>query len=306
MRRSAGKGTDRGRRRLRPRHLPGTDGDRRASVPVIASAPMPSTDAMERRRREPPFSPVSKPAALQPTPSPNRSPDPARQPALAPGLSLVPHGCGDPLIRLVQEPQLNRVLEGWCISCTRQKPPRAFERPGARAGCRAGPGDRSSESTAGFKGAGVSKEGPRSFVRPLFGRSTAKRSNEGVAGGLRPPSSAEGGAAFGRRGGGTAFGRPIEVQGPLAPAGWGAGAEGPCQGGSPAAIRPSGPSITRFLAARSRVRRPRAASPPRSSPPRACVPRPPRARAPFPRASGRRCSCPRRSRVPRPRSASRT
>jgi hypothetical protein len=83
---------------------------------------------------------------VQTTPSPDRSPGPARQPALAPGLSLVPHGCGDPLIRLVQEPQLNRVLEGWCAICTRQKPPRAFERPGARAGCRAGPGDRSPKS----------------------------------------------------------------------------------------------------------------------------------------------------------------
>jgi hypothetical protein len=103
-------------------------------------------DAMERRRREPNSSPGPKARALQPTPSPSRSPAPARQPALAPGLSLVPHGCGDPLIRLVQAPQLNRVLEGWCAICTRQKPPRAFERPGARAGCRAGPGDRSSKS----------------------------------------------------------------------------------------------------------------------------------------------------------------
>jgi hypothetical protein len=46
--------------------------------------------------------------------------------------------------------------------------------------------------TAGFKGAGVSKEGPRSFVRPLFGRSTAKRSNEGVRGrSPLPPQKAE-------------------------------------------------------------------------------------------------------------------
>jgi hypothetical protein len=195
---------------------------------------MPSTEAMERRRREPHFSLGLKARRLQPTPSPNRSPDPARQPALAPGLSLVPHGCGDPLIRLVQEPQLNRVLEGWCSVCTRQKPPRAFERPGARAGCRAGPGDRSPKSTAGFKGAGVSKEGPRSFVRPLFGRSTAKRSNEGVrgrsprirVGGRRGPSA----PCLRRRRSGlrpasrTAFGRPMRCRGRWPPPG---GVQGP-------------------------------------------------------------------------------
>jgi hypothetical protein len=134
MRRSAGKGTDGGQ-----------IGDGGASVPVIVRG----TDAFHRSDGAPKaraaLLPGLKAARLQPTPSPNRSPDPARQPALAPGLSLVPHGCGDPLIRLVQEPRNNRVLEGWCSSCTRQKPPRAFERPGARAGCRAGPGDRSSD-----------------------------------------------------------------------------------------------------------------------------------------------------------------
>jgi hypothetical protein len=135
MWRSAGKGdrrgTHRGRRRLRPRHRPGTDAFHRS-------------DGAPKARAE--LLPGLKAARLQPTSSPNRSPSPARQPALAPGLSLVSHGCGDPLIRLVQEPQLNRVLEGWCSGCTRKKPPRAFERPGARAGCRAGPGDRSSKS----------------------------------------------------------------------------------------------------------------------------------------------------------------
>jgi hypothetical protein len=139
MRRSAGKGTDGGQigdgqigdgRRLRPRHLVGTHAFHRCDgAPKARAALLPGLKA----------------ARLQPTPSPNRSPGPARQPALAPGLSLVPHGCGDPLIRLVQAPQLNRVLEGWCLGCTRKKPPRAFERPGARAGCRAGPGDRSSD-----------------------------------------------------------------------------------------------------------------------------------------------------------------
>jgi hypothetical protein len=108
MRRSAGKGTDGGQ-----------IGDGGASVPVIVRVPTPSTDPMERQRREPPSLPGLKAARLQPTPSPNRSPDPARQPALAPGLSLVSHGCGDPLIRLVQAPQLNRVLEGWCASVAR-------------------------------------------------------------------------------------------------------------------------------------------------------------------------------------------
>ena len=102
MRRSAGKGdrrgTHRGRRRLRPRHLPGTDAFHRCDGAPKARAKL---------------LPGPKAARLQPTPSPDRSPDPARQPALAPGLSLVPHGCGDPLIRLVQAPQLNRVLEGW-------------------------------------------------------------------------------------------------------------------------------------------------------------------------------------------------
>jgi hypothetical protein len=46
------RGTDRGRRRLRPRHR--------------RRVPMPSTEAMERRRREPPFSPVSKPPGSSP------------------------------------------------------------------------------------------------------------------------------------------------------------------------------------------------------------------------------------------------
>jgi hypothetical protein len=135
MRRSAGKGdrrgTDRGRRRLRPRYRVSTHAFNRCDgAPKARAALLPGLKA----------------ARLQPTPSPNRSPGPARQPALAPGLSLVPHGCGDPLIRLVQAPRNNRVLEGWCISSTRQKPPRAFERPGARAGCRAGAGDRSPKS----------------------------------------------------------------------------------------------------------------------------------------------------------------
>jgi hypothetical protein len=125
------RGTDRGRRRLRPRHRPGTHAFHRCDgAPKARAALLPGLKA----------------ARLQPTPSPDRSPDPARQPALAPGLSLVPHGCGDPLIRLVQDPRNNRVLEGWCSGCTRKKPPRAFERPGARAGCRAGPGDRSPKS----------------------------------------------------------------------------------------------------------------------------------------------------------------
>jgi hypothetical protein len=108
MRRSARKGTDGG-------HI----GDGGASVPVIASG----TDAFHRSDGAPKaraaLLPGLKAARLQPTPSPNRSPAPARQPALAPGLSLVPHGCGDPLIRLVQVPQLNRVLEGWCASVAR-------------------------------------------------------------------------------------------------------------------------------------------------------------------------------------------
>jgi hypothetical protein len=87
---------------------------------------MPSTEAMERRRREPHFSLGSKAGALQPTPSPDRSPAPARQRALAPGLSLVPHGCGDPLIRLVQAPRNNRVLEGWCaVARGRSRPVRS-------------------------------------------------------------------------------------------------------------------------------------------------------------------------------------
>jgi hypothetical protein len=55
MRRSAGKGTDGGQ-----------IGDGGASVPVISCAPMPSTEAMERRRREPNSSPVSKPARSSP------------------------------------------------------------------------------------------------------------------------------------------------------------------------------------------------------------------------------------------------
>jgi hypothetical protein len=196
----------------------GTDGgqigDGGASVPVIFrgqtgtdAPPSPSSHgypclppmrwSAEGASRTPPSG--SKAGALQPTPSPNRSPDPARQPALAPGLSLVPHGCGDPLIRLVQAPQLNRVLEGWCALHAAEAAPCVREAGGqGRLSCRGrGPVVR---VTAGFKGAGVSKEGPRSFVRPLFGRSTAKRSNEGVAGGLRPPASAEGGAAFGRPG----------------------------------------------------------------------------------------------------------
>jgi hypothetical protein len=165
MRRSAGKGTDGG-------HI--GDG---GAVPVIVGYPC-LPPMLERQGASRP-SPRSR---LQPTPSPDRSPDPARQPALAPGLSLVPHGCGDPLIRLVQEPRNNRVLEGWCARLHAEEAAPCVREAGGqgRLSCRArGP---VAKVTTGFKGAGVSKEGPRSFVRPLFGRSTAKRSNEGVRG----------------------------------------------------------------------------------------------------------------------------
>jgi hypothetical protein len=176
MRWSAGHtGTDiRGQTRLRPRHLVCTHAFHRSDgAPKARAKLLPGLQA----------------GALQPTPSPDRSPSPARQPALAPGLSLVPHGCGDPLIRLVQAPRNNRVLEGWEHQLDAAEAAPCVREAGGqgRLSCRArGPVAR---STAGFKGAGVSKEGPRSFVRPLFGRSTAKRSNEGVAGGLRPPTS---------------------------------------------------------------------------------------------------------------------
>jgi hypothetical protein len=205
-------GDGRGQTRLRPRPLVGTHSFNRCDgAPKARAALLPCLKA----------------ARLQPTPSPDRSPDPARQPALAPGLSLVPHGCGDPLIRLVQDPRNNRVLEGWEHQLHAAEAAPCVREAGGqgRLSCRArGP---VAKVTAGFKGAGVSKEGPRSFVRPLFGRSTAKRSNEGVAGGLRPPASAEGGAAFGRRVGRPSAGRfrcrgrwplPGGVQGPKAPA----------------------------------------------------------------------------------------
>jgi hypothetical protein len=55
MRRSARKGTDGGQ-----------IGDGGASVPVIVRVPMPSTEAMERQRREPNFSLFSKPGASKP------------------------------------------------------------------------------------------------------------------------------------------------------------------------------------------------------------------------------------------------
>jgi hypothetical protein len=204
----------------------GQIGDRRASVPVISCAPMPSTDAMERRRREPPFSPVSKPARSSPLrrrigPRPrhdSRPWPPASRRSARMRRSADTSRAG---------PRNNRVLEGWEHQLHAAEAAPCVREAGGqgRLSCRArGPVVK---VTAGFKGAGVSKEGPRSFVRPLFGRSTAKRSNEGVAGGLRPPASAEGGAAFGRRVGRPSAGRfrcrgrwplPGGVQGPKAPA----------------------------------------------------------------------------------------
>jgi hypothetical protein len=71
----------------------------------------------------------------------DRSPGPARQPALAPGLSNARGGfCR---VQPEHHPSRTRLFRG---SCTRRisgspHPCDTSERPGARAGCRAGPGD---------------------------------------------------------------------------------------------------------------------------------------------------------------------
>ena len=89
----------------------GEIGDRRASVPVIYRR---LQSPRRSAKRDPKFSLGFKLArsgnhsvAGEPNPNGQRS----RR-----GPSLVPHGCDDPLIRLVQEPQPNRVLERWVHS----------------------------------------------------------------------------------------------------------------------------------------------------------------------------------------------
>jgi hypothetical protein len=75
----------------------------------------------------------------------DRSPDPARQPALAPGLSNARGGfCR---VQLEHHPSRTRLSWG---ACTRRisgspHPCGTSERPGARAGCRAGSGDLSGD-----------------------------------------------------------------------------------------------------------------------------------------------------------------
>jgi hypothetical protein len=165
-------GDRRGRRRLRPRHRPGTDAFHRCDGAPKARAKL--LPVLQARR-------------VQTTPSPNRSPDPARQPALAPGLSLVPHGCGDPLIRLVQEPRNNRVLEGGAqVARGRSRPVRSRGRgPGPAVVPGSGTGRQSHRRLQGRgcfqRGASLVCEAPLwSFDREAVER--------GGAGGRSPPA----------------------------------------------------------------------------------------------------------------------
>jgi hypothetical protein len=171
---------------------------------------MPSIATPERQRREPPFSPVSKPPGssplhrqIGPRTRHDSRPWPPASRSFRTDAAIRGRGqTGDRYVRReafhrAMEPRLSpiskppgssplrrhRVLEGWCVQVARgqEAAPCVREAGGqGRLSCRArGP---VAKVTTGFKGAGVSKEGPRSFVRPLFGRSTAKRSNEGVRG----------------------------------------------------------------------------------------------------------------------------